>query len=44
MRNPERRNANVLEMKCLKILVGVLRMDRASKEEVRSRAGIEREE
>ena len=34
---------NVLEMKCLRSLVGVLRLDRVRNEEVRSRAGIERE-
>ena len=34
---------NVLEMKCLRSLAGVLRMDRVRNEEVRSRAGIERE-
>ena len=33
----------VLEMKCLRSLVGVSRMDSVSNEEVRSRAGIERE-
>ena len=33
---------NVLEMKCLRSLVGVSRMDRVSNEEVRRRAGIER--
>ena len=34
---------NVLEMKCLGSLVGVSRMDRVRNEEVRWRAGIERE-
>ena len=34
---------NVLEMKCLRSLVGVLRMDRVRNEEVRRRAGMERE-
>ena len=34
---------NVLEMKCLRGLVGVSRMDRVKNEEVRRRAGIERE-
>ena len=43
MRSAERRNANVLEMKCLRSLVGVSRMDRVTNEEVRMRAGIERE-
>ena len=43
MRSPERRKVNVLEMKCLRSLVGVSRMDRVRNEEVRRRAGIERE-
>ena len=43
VRSAERRKANVLEMKCLKSLVGVSRMDRLRNEEVRRRAGIERE-
>ena len=43
MRRAERRKVNVLEMKCLRSLVGVSRMDRVRNEEVRSRAGIERE-
>ena len=34
---------NVLEMKCLRSLVGVSRMDRVRNEEVHRRAGIERE-
>ena len=34
---------NVLEMKCLRSLVGVSRMDRVRNDEVRRRAGIERE-
>ena len=34
---------NVLEMKCLRSLVGVSRMDRVRNEEVRRRGGIERE-
>ena len=38
-----RRKVNVLEMKCLRSLVGVLRMDRVRNEEVRRRAGIEME-
>ena len=33
---------NVLEIKCLRSLVGVSRMDRVRNEEVRRRAGIER--
>ena len=43
MRSAERRKVNVLEMKCLRRLVGVSRMDRVRNEEVRRRAGIERE-
>ena len=43
MRNAERRKVNVLEMKCLRSLVGVSRMDRVRNDEVRRRAGIERE-
>ena len=43
MRSAERRKMNVLEMKCLRSLVGVSRMDRVKNEEVRRRAGIERE-
>ena len=43
MRSAERRKVNILEMKCLRSLVGVLRMDRVRHEEVRWRAGIERE-
>ena len=43
MRSAERRKVNVLEMKCLSSLVGVSRMDRVRNEEVRRRAGIERE-
>ena len=34
---------NVLEMRCLRSLVGVLRMGRVRNEEVRRRAGIEME-
>ena len=34
---------NVHEMKCLRSLVGVSRMDRVKNEEVHRRAGIERE-
>ena len=41
MRSAERRKVNVLEMKCLRSLVGVSRMDRVRSEEVRRRAGIE---
>ena len=43
MRSAQRRKVNVLEMKCLRSLVGVSRMDRVRNEEVRMRAGIERE-
>ena len=35
---------HVLEMKCLRSLVGVSRMDRVWNEEVRRRAGIQRRE
>ena len=34
---------NVLVMKCLRSLVGVSRIDRVSDDEVRRRAGMERE-
>ena len=43
MRSAERRKVNVLEMKCLRNLVGVSRMDRVRNEELRRRAGIDRE-
>ena len=43
MRSAERRTVNVREMKCLRSLVGVSRMDRVRNEEVRRRAGLERE-
>ena len=43
MRSAERRKMNVLEMKCVRSLVGVSRMDRVRNEEVCRRAGIERE-
>ena len=43
MRSAERRKVNVLEMKCLRILVRVSPMDRVINEQVRRRAGIERE-
>ena len=43
MRSAEKRKLNVLEMKCLRRLVGVSRMDTVRNEEVRRRAGIERE-
>ena len=40
MRSAERRKVNILEMKCLRSLVGVSRVDRVRKEEVRRGAGI----
>ena len=43
MRSAERRKVNVLEMKSLRSLVGVSRIDRVRNEEVRRRARIERE-
>ena len=43
MRSVERRKVNVLEMKCLKSLVGVSRIDKVRNEELRMKAGIERE-
>ena len=43
MRSAERKDVNVLEMKCLRSVVGVSRMDRVRNEEVRRRAGIEME-
>ena len=43
MRIDERKKVNVLEMKCLRNLVRVSRMDRVRNEEVCSRSGIERE-
>ena len=43
MRSAERRKVNVLDMKCVRSLVGVSRMDRVRNEEERRRAGIERE-
>ena len=43
MRSAERRKVNLLKMKCLRSLVGVSRTDRIRNEEVRRRAGIERE-
>ena len=43
MRSGERRKGNVLEIKCLKSLVGVSRMDRVRNEEVCRKPGIERE-
>ena len=43
MRSAETRKVNVLEMKCLRSLVGVSRMDSVRNEEVRRRTGIESE-
>ena len=43
MRSGERRKVNVLEMKCLRSLVGVSRMDKVRNEEMRRRAGIGRQ-
>ena len=43
MRSAERTKVNVLEMKCLRSLVGVSRIDRVRNEDVRRRAGIEME-
>ena len=43
MRSAERRKLNVLEMKCLRSLFGVSRMDTVGHEEVRRRPGVERE-
>ena len=43
MRSAEKRKVNALEMKCLRSLVEVSRMDRFTNEEVRKGAGIERE-
>ena len=43
MISAERRKVNFLQMKSLRTLVGVSRMDRVRNEEVRRRAGIERE-
>ena len=43
MRSAERRKVNVFEMKCLRRLVGVSRMDRVRNEEVLRRAGIEKD-
>ena len=42
IRCAERGKVNVLQMKYLKSLVGVSRMDRGTNEEVRRRVGIER--
>ena len=42
MSGAERRKVNVLEMECLRSLVGVSRMDRVRNDEVRRGAGIKR--
>ena len=43
IRSAVKRKVNVLEMKCLRSLVGLSLMDRVRNDEVRRRAGIERE-
>ena len=43
MRSAESRKVNVLDMKCLRSLVEMSRMDRVGNQEVFRRAGIERE-
>ena len=43
MRSAERKKVNVLEIKCLRSLVGVSRMNRFRNEKVRRRVGIKRE-
>ena len=43
MISADRRKVNVLEMKCLRSLVGVSRLDRVKNGEVHNRAGIEKE-
>ena len=43
VRTAERRKVNVLEIKCLRSVVGVSPMDRVRNEELRRRAGIEME-
>ena len=43
MRSAENMKVNAREMKCLRSLVGVSRLDRIRNEEVRRRAGIERQ-
>ena len=40
MRSADRRKVKVLEMKCLRSLVGVSRMERVRNKELRRRAGI----
>ena len=41
MRSAERRKVNVFELKCLRCLLGVSRIDRVENEEVCRSAGIE---
>ena len=41
MKNAERRTVNILEMKCVRNMVGVTRIDRVRNEEVCRRVGIE---
>ena len=43
MRSDERRKVNVLEMKCLRSLIWVYRMDKVMNEVVRRKADIDRE-
>ena len=43
MRSAEKRKVNVLEMKCLRNIFGVSRMDTVKIKEVHRRAGIENE-
>ena len=43
MRSAERWKVNVLEMKCLRSLIGVSRLDRVKNEEAHRRARIEKE-
>ena len=43
MRSAKRRKVNVLEMKCLRSLIAVSRIERVRNEEVCRRAGVERE-
>ena len=43
MKSAERRKVKVLEMMCMRSLVGVSRIDRVGNAEVHMRAGIERE-
>ena len=43
MRSADRKKVNVLNMKCLRSLVGMSRMDRVRIEEVCRRAGIDNE-